>query len=167
MLTSRDTEMRERRMSWGSVAAFRNIRGAAAAGARLLLMVWQGLDRNEWAETLRATLASGRELPVPPPGAPGPFRFADPDVLARVLGEAGWADVSAEEVAAEFNLGPDVATSLGFVQGMGVTRTLLADLDEQRRVRALDELRAALGERLTPAGVVFPSATWLVSARAA
>jgi hypothetical protein len=47
---------------------------------------------------------------------------------------------------------------------MGVTRSLLADLDPARQESALAELQSALDSRETPAGVVFPSAAWLVTA---
>ena len=35
------------------VAAFRNIARAARPGARLVMMVWQGEERNEWATAIR------------------------------------------------------------------------------------------------------------------
>ncbi|MDQ1697959.1 MAG: hypothetical protein QOJ03_3312 [Frankiaceae bacterium] len=147
------------------VAAFANIAQALAPGGRVLLVVWQGLQHNEWAATMRSALAAGRDLPMPPPGAPGPFSMTDPDVVRRVLTEAGLTDVAVEPVDGDFNLGPDPDEAFAFVRGMGITRSLLADLDAQTATRALDDLRAAFADHVTPAGVVFRSAAWLVTAR--
>ena len=41
------------------------------------MLVWQSLPANEWISAMRDALAVGRDLPVPPPGAPGPFGLAD------------------------------------------------------------------------------------------
>jgi SAM-dependent methyltransferase len=148
------------------VAAFSNIRSALAPGGRGLFLVWQELARNEWAATLRTRLAAGRDLPIPPPGAPGPFSWADPEVGRRVLGEAGFVDVDVTDVQADFVIGDDPADAFAFVRGMGVTRSLLADLDETTTARALDDVRAAFAAHHTEQGVVFPSAAWLVTGRA-
>jgi len=147
------------------VAAFRNVREAMSDGGRLLLLVWQGLDANPWAGAIRNTLAAGRELPMPPPGAPGPFSMADPDRPRQLLTDAGFGEVQVESASYEYNGGADAASSFAFIRGMGVTRTLLADLDPAQQETALSDLRAVLDAHETPAGVVFPSAAWLVTAR--
>jgi SAM-dependent methyltransferase len=148
------------------VAALANIRSALTEDGRALFLVWQALSRNEWASTLRGTLAAGRELPTPPPGAPGPFSWADPETAQRLLTSAGFTDVALEDVPGDFNIGPDPDDALEFVRGMGVARSLLADLDDATVERALADLRAAFAEHRTDRGVVFRSAAWLVTARA-
>src|SRR5579884_699004 len=67
------------------VAAFTNIGTALRPGGRLALLVWQPLAANEWMTTIRQALVMGRELPVPPPGAPGPMGLADADFASSVL----------------------------------------------------------------------------------
>src|SRR5437763_10585741 len=74
------------------VAAFTNIGSALRPGGRLAMLVWQPLAANEWMTAMRDALAVGRELPVPPPGAPGPFGLADTDFASTVLKSAGFAD---------------------------------------------------------------------------
>lgn len=148
------------------VTALSNIRRAVVPGGRALFMTWQGLDRNEWAASLRTTLAAGRDLPTPPPGAPGPFSWADPDAVRPILESAGFTDVAFTDVPGDFRIGDDPEDAFAFVRGMGVTRSLLADLDDVTASSALDELRAAFADHHSPAGVVFRSAAWLVAARA-
>jgi SAM-dependent methyltransferase len=75
------------------VAAFTNIGKGITPGGRLALLAWRGLQENPWLMELRAAIALGRDLPVPPPDAPSPFALADPDRVRRVLGAAGFDDV--------------------------------------------------------------------------
>ncbi len=40
------------------VAAFTNLSRAVRPGARLVLLVWQDYDRNEWAVVIRRSIAA-------------------------------------------------------------------------------------------------------------
>jgi SAM-dependent methyltransferase len=59
------------------VAAFTNIGRALRPGARLVQLVWQDHDRNEWATAIRDALTAGTAAPAPTtnhPGRPGDHR---------------------------------------------------------------------------------------------
>ena len=72
------------------VAAFANIRAALRAGGRLVFVCWQGQIANEWIAVPGLAAAQHVPLPTPgPPGAPGPFSFADADHVRNVLTGAG------------------------------------------------------------------------------
>src|SRR5437588_1068820 len=60
-------------------AAFANIASALRPGGRMALLVWQATASNEWIMVVRTSMAAGRDLPMPPPGTPGPAALADPD----------------------------------------------------------------------------------------
>src|SRR5688572_17501985 len=75
------------------VAAFTNIGRALRPGGRLVLVTWQPLPGNEWIREISSALAAGRDLPVPPPDAPGPFSLSDPDRVRGLLATAGFVDV--------------------------------------------------------------------------
>ncbi|HYT78731.1 MAG TPA: class I SAM-dependent methyltransferase, partial [Actinomycetota bacterium] len=67
------------------IAAFTNIgRGLRRAG-RLLMMVWQGHERNEWSVSIERALAATVGSPVPASEGLGPFSLADPATVRRVL----------------------------------------------------------------------------------
>jgi ubiquinone/menaquinone biosynthesis C-methylase UbiE len=51
------------------VAAFTNIASASRPSARLVMMVWQSHDRNEWATAIRRSLTAGRATSAQPPSA--------------------------------------------------------------------------------------------------
>jgi SAM-dependent methyltransferase len=144
--------------------AFTNVSRALAPDARLAFMVWQSLAHNDWARSLRTALSAGRVLPDPPPGAPGPFSLSDPDRLRALLEGAGLERIDVEPVAGDFLVGTDTADALDFVRGMGITRTLLADLDDAATAAAMDDLRATLAAHETADGVLFASAAWLATA---
>lgn len=146
------------------VAAFRNIAAALRPGGRLAVMVWQPMDRNEWILALRSAVAVGRDLPAPPPGAPGPFGLADPDHTGRILAGAGFADISFAGVEERFRVGADAEDAYRFTTGIGVVQALLADLDDNGRREALEALRATAVAHESPDGVVFGSAAWIVTA---
>lgn len=147
------------------VAAFTNIAAAVRSGGRLAMLVWQSPKANEWISGLRTALAMGRDLPPPPPGAPGPFALADPDHFRRILTEAGFSDVGFTASEQEFNVGTDVDDAYGFVSGLQPVLLMLEDLDETARGKALDNLRDVIAAHQTPDGIVFRSASWVVTAR--
>ena len=114
---------------------------------------------------LRDALAVGRDLPVPPPGAPGPFGMADTGYTTGVLTGAGFTDVAFTGSEQPFDVGPDADDAYAFAAGMQPVLLMLADLDEPTRARALDRLRATIAAHETADGVVFRSAAWVITAR--
>jgi ubiquinone/menaquinone biosynthesis C-methylase UbiE len=59
-------------------AAFANIGRALRPGGRLVMMVWQAADRNEWDVTIRRSLQAAEGPAAIPSGGPDPFSLADP-----------------------------------------------------------------------------------------
>jgi SAM-dependent methyltransferase len=148
-----------------AVAAFTSVGRALRPGGRLALVSWQPLERNEWLLALRASLAMGRTLPVPPVGVPGPFGLADPDGVRRILYDAGYVDVDLAEIREPFRFGSDAEDAFGFVRGIGVVQGLIEDLDEATTAQALERLRMTLASHETNDGVQFDSCAWLTTAR--
>ncbi|MFF8847096.1 class I SAM-dependent methyltransferase [Streptomyces sp. NPDC015127] len=145
------------------VTAFRNIARALRPGGRLVLLVWQGLERNEWFRSLTTALAAGRDLPTPPPGAPGPFAMADPDVVRERLTAAGFEEPQLTGLLRPLYFGRDADRAYAFVSGM--LAWLAEDLDDVGRARALAGLRLNIEAHATPEGVLYASAAWIVTAR--
>src|SRR4030095_4853257 len=71
-----------------SVAAFRNIRAALQDGGRLVMMVWQSHESNEWSVAIQ----QGPALPS------AAFSLADPSRVAAILNAAGFADPAFQDV---------------------------------------------------------------------
>jgi SAM-dependent methyltransferase len=147
------------------VAAFTNIASALRPGGRLAALVWQSVAANQWVVVMRDALAAGRDLPVPPPGAPSPFALADTEYASRVLTEAGFTGIDFARSEHPSHWGSDADDAYNFVTGLRVIQMLLEDLDDATRAEALDKLRATMAANETPDGVIFGSAAWLITAR--
>ncbi len=143
-------------------AAFANIARALRPGGRLAMLVWQGPEVNEWIRELTGALAAGRELPVPPSGAPGPFAQADPGAARAVLAAAGFTHIEVDGLRQPMWFGTGAEDAHTFVQEL--MGWMLQGLDDNRRGRALDNLRATLSAHDTCRGVLYQSGTWLICA---
>lgn len=142
------------------VAAFTNIGRALRPAARLVLLVWQERDRNEWATAIRQTLAAASAKP----GGPDPFSLADPTVTEGVLEAAGFADVSFTDVHEPVYYGSDSAAAFDAVLALWGLKDLLANLDAAAAERVRTQLRAMLEAHHTDGGVYFDSRAWIVTA---
>jgi SAM-dependent methyltransferase len=147
------------------VAAFTNIGRALRPGGRLALLAWRDLDSNEWLNVFRGALAAGRQLPVPPVGAPTPFGLADQDHVRGVLDKAGFGEVGFESIDEPIEFGTDFEDAWGFIQGVGIVEGLTQDLDEPTKADALAKLRVAVDEHETDEGVLMGTSAWLITAR--
>lgn len=145
------------------VAALANVGRALVPGGRLVLLVWQAPEANEWITEITAALAVGRPLPVPPPGAPGPFSMAEPARIREVLTGAGHRQVEVEGLAEPEWWGADPDDALTFA--LGLVGGMLDGLDPADRDRAVADLRRRLEDHAGPDGVELGSAAWLVTAR--
>jgi ubiquinone/menaquinone biosynthesis C-methylase UbiE len=147
------------------VAAFSNLARAARPGARLVLLVWQSQEQNEWATAIRQALAGG---PTATPAASlDPFSLSDPRRVRAILAAAGFTEVAVEAVREPVYYGPDTAAALDLVRDMSEPRQQLAQLDAASAQRALGRLRELLADHDTGSGVRFRSQAWLVTARRA
>jgi SAM-dependent methyltransferase len=151
-------------------AAFTNIARALRPGGRLVVMVWQASERNDWDVVIRHSLSGGGES-----GAGGPavdasvgqdaFSLADPPAVTGILQAAGFADITFTDVREPVYYGPDVATALNWVRGFASTRFMLERLDPAVAARALQRLREVLASRMDDSGVWFGSRAWIIAAR--
>jgi len=147
------------------VAAFTNIgRGLRRAG-RLLMMVWQGHERNEWSVSIESALAATVGSPVPASEGLDPFSLADPATVRRVLDAAGFTDITFTDVRQPIYYGRDVATALEWVGGFACAKEILDRLDPTARELVLERLRETLVAHVREDGVWFDSRAWIVKAR--
>jgi SAM-dependent methyltransferase len=145
------------------VAAFTNLAGASRPGARLVMMVWQGHDRNEWSTAVSEAL-TGRSHPAPKETL-DPFSLGDPSVVEAILSAAGYTGVGFTDVNEPVYYGPDAAVALDLVCSLTSTKDLLAGQDASTAEQARERLRAMLAARDRGHGVYFDSRAWIVTAR--
>lgn len=146
------------------VAAFTNIGRAMRPEARLVLLVWQDANRNEWFTAVRQALA-GSNPPTPTASDAAPFSLGDPITAQRILAAAGFADVVFAAVREPVYYGPDPDAAYDAVLGLRHASDLLARLDTATAAHAVDRLRTTLAAHHTSSGVQFDSRAWIVTAR--
>jgi SAM-dependent methyltransferase len=147
------------------VAAFTNIRRALRPAGRLVMMVWQARERNEWDVAIHQSLGAAEGPVAGASGGLDPFSLADPPAVREILRAAGFAAVAFTDVCEPVCYGPDVAAALDWVRGFTCTSEVLKRLDPAAGMRAVERLREALAAHLSDDGVWFNSRAWIVTAR--
>jgi len=142
-------------------AAFANISRALRPAGRLVMMVWQAPERNEWDVTIRQALG----MTAISAGLPDAFSLADPPAVTGILEGAGFADVTFTDVSEPVYYGPDVDAAMDWVRGFAYTREILRQSDPTAAERAIGRLREALAAHLSDDGVWFNSRGWIVTGR--
>jgi SAM-dependent methyltransferase len=146
-------------------AACANFARATKSGGRLALLVWRSLSENEWLREFMGAVSLGRDLPAPPPGAPGPFAQSDRAVVESVLQATGWTAVTFTAIDEPMVFGSDADDATTFL--VGQMAWLLNRLPDAERIQAIANLRAVLAAHETPYGVQLGSGAWLITARRA
>jgi SAM-dependent methyltransferase len=146
------------------VAAFANLARAMRPDARLVMMVWQAHDRNEWSVAIQHSLSGSEAAPQNRPEA-DPFSLAERTTVERILGTAGFDGVTFTDVRVPVYYGKDVDAAVKFVGRFASTKNVLTGLDPASRERAIERLREALAAHHGRQGVWFDSRAWIVTAR--
>jgi ubiquinone/menaquinone biosynthesis C-methylase UbiE len=152
-------------------AAMANLRGALRPGGRLLMLVWRRIEDN--APFWLAKQIARQHLPAPadeaPSCGPGPFSMADAGTVGTILEAAKWSEVAFERVDADIWIGDTVDDAIAFQLAIGPAGEIVRDagaLGEEKRPLIVADLQAALARFQTPDGVVMPTSSWCVTARA-
>jgi SAM-dependent methyltransferase len=149
------------------VAAFANLRTGLASGGRARFACWRPIHENPWLQIpLHAVYDHAPRLPKPDPEEPGPFSFADPARVERVLTAAGFTVPSFTPLGLELDLaaGGTFQDAVLHSSGMGPVKRVLADQPEEVRTLAIESIRRALTPFATASGVKLKAAVWLVAA---
>ena len=148
------------------VAAFTNMRRAAAPDARMALVCWRSLAENPWMEV--PMTAAARHLPPRPkpvPNAPGMFAFADRDHVTEVITAAGWAPPRFEKLDMDLDIAAGRGLEEAVVQStqIGAVNSWLRNQPAEIVSAAVASVREALAPYSDGARVRLPGAMWLIS----
>ena len=149
-------------------AAFANLHRALRPGGRLGFVCWGPVAENAWVRVpMEAAAPLIDPLPPPPPGAPGPFSFSDPERVRRILDAAGFQSVEIERRPVPMVPGggdADVAAEVFLDIGpLGrVLREMGADAAFRQRVKST--VREAFEPHIKDGRLELASVVWLVQA---
>ncbi len=148
--------------------AFRRIAGSFSAGARIAFAVWREPRENPWAmEPVSAARPFIDMPPRPGPEDPGPFSFANPDRVRRILEGAGLEHVALAPFDFRIPLGRDLDEALAFAMEMGPLSKPLGEVTGANRDKAIAAIRDVLSAHRDDDGTVrLDGACWIVTARA-
>ena len=155
-------------------AAFARIRSQMKPGADLAIVCWRRLKENPWS--FRPLTVATPHLPpfdAPPPGAPGPFAWANPDTsFLKILSRSGWKQITYVEIDRELVLGAGhpifdedpLGAALAMVTEMGPTASRLKSATRAQTVAARDAVETELRRFMKDGAVRMKAAAWLVRA---
>ena len=149
-------------------AAFLNIFNSLKKDSTLAFVCWQSPKVNPWHGVSATVLKEFLELPVPEIRAPSPFAFQEPDYIDEILTTAGFANITIEPMATKIlwfaNQNIDEAV-FNFVSLNPVIAESIKSIDSAIKDKLLQSLANAFKPFMTNEGLMFDSATWIVSAR--
>jgi SAM-dependent methyltransferase len=148
-------------------AAFANLRAAVRPGGRLVFVCWRPFDENPWMRVpLHAAYAAGiPRLAKPSPDDPGPFAFADPARVSRILTGAGWSDprFTAVDVLLDVAAGGGLDGAVYQASHIGAASRALREAPEETRPAGIAAIGAALAPYARGENVPLPGAVWIVA----
>lgn len=150
-------------------SAFANIRAGMKPSGRLAFACWRSFAENNWASApVSVALPLLKEPPAAsPPGAPGPFSFADEQHVRRVLEDSGWSHIRLTPWDGLIEMpGASAKDTAAFMLEIGpLGRTMLDQQVDPEPVRQalVDWLRKMSGET---GHTRLKAAVWIVEATA-
>lgn len=149
------------------VLAFGSLRRALAPRGRIVLCVWREPRDNAWA--MVPVSAARAFVEIPPrsaPEDPGPFSFADPGRVRRILEGAGFAAPSCAPLDLDMPISDDLERAVEFTVEVGPLATPYFMADEANRRRARDAVAAALEKNWRDGAFRLGGGCWIVTADA-
>lgn len=147
--------------------SFANLRNALRKGGRLTFVCWQEPKNNPWLiEPMKAVYRHVPRLPQLGPEDPGPFSFASPERVNRILAEAGFAGVNMEphSLLLDISAGGGIEAAVRSAAEIGPANLALEGQPEEVRAAAVASIRQALAPHQKDAGVWLGAAIWIVTA---
>jgi ubiquinone/menaquinone biosynthesis C-methylase UbiE len=148
--------------------AFANLRGALKPGGRVAFSCFRTPKENALVTVLLAAVVEHvPPLPKMNPGDPGPFAFADPERVKRILGAAGFASIALEPVDVESDIGCGKGLDEAVTNALeiGPASRALKNAPPEIRAKAEASIRAALAPLQKDGKVLLGAGLWIVTAR--
>ncbi|MDF1721299.1 MAG: class I SAM-dependent methyltransferase [Minwuia sp.] len=147
-------------------AAFAHIGRAMNPGGRLSFACWRPLSENPWM--LQPVLVAKDFIDLPPrpgPEEPGPFSFANPERVRRILTSGGFSDIEFTPHDHEMVMGETVEQAIQTAMEVGPVGTAANEADTDTRAALNKAMAEKLATYAKPDGIRLGAAIWCVTAR--
>lgn len=146
--------------------AFANMRKALKPSGRVAFVCWREPRDNEW---VRVPVGAARpHLPPQPqlgPEDPGPFAFANPGRVRRILANAGFDAITMKPFDAPMVMGATLDAAVADIQEFGPVSRMLTDTTPEQRSNAVAAIREAMSPFAASLPVKLGGAVWIVTAK--
>ena len=147
--------------------AFKNIFSSIKKGGELSFVCWQDPSLNPWQSLSVQVIRGYLDMPSPPPRSPGPFAFHEKDYVKEILEKSGFSNISFDDNQEDITMfsGKSLQeASEDYLAINPVVTEMLKDSPDDLKAEIVESLKEAFSEFHKGDGLVFPSATWVVSA---
>ena len=147
--------------------AFKNINQSIKENGQLVFVCWQHPSLNPWQSLSLQVIKEYLDLPSPPPKSPGPFAFEDKDYIEDILKGSDFKDISIADNQEDIVMfsGKSIREACeDYLTINPVVTEMLKNSGNELKEEILEALIAKFLSFHNNDGLLFPSATWIVSA---
>ena len=151
-----------------SYEAFKNINNSLKIGGQLSFVCWQEPLLNPWQSLSIQVIKQFIDLPSPPPKSPGPFAFEDKSYIEDILDCSNFKDINIDDNQEEIIMfsGKSLKeASEDYLTINPVVTEMLKNSPKELKEEILEALIIKFSDFHEDHGLVFPSATWIVTAK--
>jgi SAM-dependent methyltransferase len=135
------------------------------SGGRFSAVVYSTPDRNGFLALPVGIIRRIAGLPAPAPGLPGPFSLGSPGVAEGAFEEAGLVDVTVTKVVSPVRMATAAECVRFERESFGALHQMLANVSDDERAAAWQEIEETLGQFEEPDGFLGPCEMLVVSGR--
>ena len=131
---------------------------------RIATSVWNIPEKNFWVTAVMGTINKNMQLPQPPPGAPGMFRCSKPGLMRSIFENAGFKNISEQEVPSKLNAGT-VDTFWNMMTEVGAPIVAaLSKADDALREKIKKEVFELINQKFPDGKVAIDTSAIVISA---
>ena len=148
--------------------AFKNINHSLKDNGQLSFVCWQHASLNPWQSLSIQVIKEFLDLPAPPPKSPGPFAFEDKSYIEEILNASGFRDIEIKDNQEDIVMfsGKSIREACeDYLTINPVVTEMLKNSPSELREEILEALIGKFSDYHKDDGLLFPSATWIVTAK--
>jgi ubiquinone/menaquinone biosynthesis C-methylase UbiE len=148
--------------------AFKNIHSSLKEDGLLSFVCWQNASLNPWQSLSIQVIKEFLDLPAPAPKSPGPFAFEDKTYLEDILRESGFKGLEILDNQEDIIMfsGKSIREACeDYLTINPVVTEMLKNSKPELTEEILEALVIKFSNFHQNDGLLFPSATWIVTAK--